>query len=62
MVVGKHIKEGAPTDLQVDTAIPFTINIIEKVFLTLDKAEIDEKDESDQDEEDGKWETKFARV
>ena len=49
MVVGKHIKEAAPTDLQVDTAIPFTINIIEKVFLTLAKAE---KDQSDQDEED----------
>ena len=52
--VGKHIKKDAPRDLQIDTAIPYSINIFEKVFLTLDKAEIDEKEESDRDEEDGK--------
>ena len=64
-VVGKHIKEDAPTDLQIDTAIPFTINIFEKVFPVLDEAEIDEKEsprpkrrkgdgESDGDEKDCK--------
>ena len=52
-VVWKHIQD-VPTDLQTDTPIPFTIKVFEKVFLTLDKADIDEKDESDQDEEDGK--------
>jgi len=36
-----------------NTEIPFTINIFEKVFLAPDKADIDEKDESGQDEEDG---------
>ena len=46
MVVGKHIKEGA-TDLQIDTAIPFTIKVFEKVFLAPDMADIDEKDDSD---------------
>ena len=49
MVVGKHMKEGA-TDLQIDTAIPFTIKVFEKVFLAPDMADIDEKDESDPDE------------
>ena len=52
-VVAKHIPD-APTDLRIDTPIPFTIKVFEKVFLTPDKADIDEKDESDQDEEDGK--------
>ena len=64
-VVGKHITEDGPTDLQIDTAIPFTINIFEKVFPSLDKAEIDDEvsprpkrrkgdGQSDRDEEDGK--------
>ena len=57
-VVGKHIKEGAPTGLQIDTPIPFTIKIFEKVFLTPDKADIDEKEESDQDEKDGEIDEK----
>ena len=62
--VWKHIKEEAPKDfkLLIDTAIPLTINIFEKVFLTLDKAVINEKDEPDGDEEEGKWETNLARV
>ena len=56
-VVAKHIPD-APTELQIDTPIPFTIKVFEKVFLTPDKADIDEKDEvkvvCDTDEEDGK--------
>ena len=48
-VVAKHIKD-APSGLQIDTPIPFTIKVFEKVFLTLDKADIDENEESDQDE------------
>ena len=50
-VVWKHIKEDTPQNsrLQEGTTIPLTINIFEKVFLTVDKADIDEKDESDQD-------------
>ena len=54
--VWKHIRVEAPKDfeLRIDTAIPFTINIFEKLFLTHDKADIDEKDESVRDEEDGK--------
>ena len=53
-VVWMHMNGGITTDLQNDTPIPFTIKIFEKVFLVPDKADIDEKDESDQDEEDGK--------
>ena len=51
-----HIKGKAPKDLRlrIDTEIPFTIKIFEKVFLNVDKADIDEKDESDRDEEEGK--------
>ena len=54
--VWKHIEEVAPKDfkLLIDTEIPFTIKIFEKVFLNVDKAEIDEKEESGRDEEDGK--------
>ena len=47
-VVCQHV-DGAVNN----TAIPFTINIFEKVFLAPDKADIDEKDESGQDKEDG---------
>ena len=48
-VVWKHIGEGKKTKfrMQMDTAIPLTINIFEKVFPTANKADIDEKDESD---------------
>ena len=45
-VVWQHLT-GGPQDLQVDTAIPFTIKIFEKVFFAPDKADNDEKDESD---------------
>ena len=38
----------ALADLPADTAIPFKVNIIEKVLLTLDKADIEEKDASDE--------------
>ena len=45
--VAKHIKGAvAIADLPTDTAIPFTVNVYEKVFLTADKADIEEKDES----------------
>ena len=47
-------EDDTPTDLRTDTAIPFTINIFEKVFLTTDKTDIEEKDKSDQDKGDGK--------
>ena len=53
MVIGKHIKEAEPTDLMPGTAIPFTINIIQKIFLNDVEAEIDAKEEPDKDEEDG---------
>jgi len=61
-VVWKHIKEATfgqelreqDMKLKEGTAIPLAIKIFEKVFLTVDKADIDEKDESDQDMEDGK--------
>ena len=52
-VVWQHIDEGKSTEFQINTAIPFTINIFEKVFLAPDKADMDEKDESGQDKEDG---------
>ena len=52
-VVWQHIDGGESTDLQIDTAIPFTINIFERVFLAPDKADMDEKDESGHDKEDG---------
>ena len=52
-VVWQHIDGGESTELQINTAIPFTINIFEKVFLGPDKIDIDEKDESGQDKEDG---------
>ena len=46
-IVAKHIKGVASiANLPADTAIPFTVNVYEKVFLTLDKADIEEKDES----------------
>ena len=35
------------------TTIPFSINIIQKVFLNYVKAEIDAKEEPEQDEKDG---------
>ena len=53
MVVMRHMQDD-PTDLKTDSAIPFTVNIFERAFPSLDKAEVGEKDESDQDEEDGK--------
>ena len=47
-IVGKHIKGVvAIAALPADTAIPFTVNVYQKVFLTPDKADIEEKDESD---------------
>ena len=47
--VGKHIKGGvALASLPADTPIPFKVNVFEKVFLTLDKADIEEKDASDE--------------
>ena len=47
-VVAKHIKGAAGiAKLQADTAIPFTVNVYEKLFLTVDKADIEEKGESD---------------
>ena len=47
--VGKHIKGVvALANLPADTAIPFKVNIIEKVLLTLDKADIEEKNASDE--------------
>ena len=47
-IVAKHIKGTvAIANLPAGTAIPFTVNVYEKVFLTLDKADIEEKDESD---------------
>ena len=52
-VVWQHVDGGESTDLQIYTAIPFTINIFEKVFLAPDKADMDEKEESGQDKEDG---------
>ena len=47
-IVGKHIN-GMETiaDLPAATAIPFNVNVYEKVFLNPDKADIEEKDESD---------------
>ena len=48
----QHIDGGESTDLQINTAIPFTINIFEKVFLAPDKVDIDEKDKSGPDKED----------
>ena len=58
-VVWKHIKgkglnAATGVRLRTETEIPFTIKIFEKVFLNVDKAEIDEKEESGRDEEDGK--------
>ena len=38
----------ALANLPADTAIPFQVNVFEKVFLTLDKADIEEKDASDE--------------
>ena len=52
-VVWQHVDGGEPKDLLINTSIPFTINIFEKVFLAPDKADMDEKDESGQDKEDG---------
>ena len=47
-VVAKHIKGAAGiATLQADTAIPFTVNVYEKLFLTVDKADIEEMGESD---------------
>ena len=47
-IVAKHIKGAADTaKLEVNTEIPFTTNVYDKVFLTLDKADIEEKGESD---------------
>ena len=47
-IVAKHIKGAVDiANLPAGTAIPFTVNVYEKVFLTLDKADIEEKDESD---------------
>ena len=60
-VVRKHIKEDEddePTELQIDTAIPFTINIIEKVFLAPDKDDMDEKEEPDKKKDDGETDVK----
>ena len=46
-IVAKHIKGVvAIADLPADTAIPFMVNVYEKVFLTPDKADIEEKEES----------------
>ena len=46
-IVAKHIKGVvAIADLQADTAIPFMVNVYEKVFLIPDKADIEEKEES----------------
>ena len=47
-IVGKHIN-GMETiaDLPAATAIPFNVNVYEKVFLNPDKADIEEKGESD---------------
>ena len=52
-VVWQHMDGGKLTELQIDTAIPFTINIFEKIFLAPDKAYMDEKDKSGHDKEDG---------
>ena len=49
-VVGKHIKEDAPTELRVGTDIPFTINIFEKVFLDEEKTK------------DGKWKRRTTLI
>ena len=47
-IVRKHIKRVVTiADLLADTTNPFTVNVYEKVFLTPDKADIEEKDESD---------------
>ena len=50
MIVAKHTKGGADTaklSLEANTEIPFTVNVYDKVFLTLDQADIEEKGESD---------------
>ena len=47
--VGKHINGVVDlANVPADTAIPFKVNVFDKVFLTLDKADIEEKDASDE--------------
>ena len=43
--VANHINGTCSARLEEDTVIPFTVKVYEKVFLTLDKADIEEKDE-----------------
>ena len=45
--VGRHIEDGNGRELRVGREIPVSCRVHEKVFLNLDKADLDEKEDGD---------------